>query len=176
MFPAYVNKFTGALTSQLEAGIGEVDPFITLQATNLIRDAVGARGINNDELVTAVSKLLASGMSKDEVADMVRYSEQSLDYGEWRSVANNVLSNVPATRREAIEDGLDDFIEDGDVIGAKDYILKIARDTAIAEEKKNVNAREEALYAVSILEESLDSYVSMGGDTGLLSGNVEKEI
>ena len=44
----------------------------------------------------------------------------------------------------------------------------------MADEKKNVNAREEALYAVNIIEDSLAQYINMGGDTGLLTGNVEK--
>ena len=56
---------------------------------------------------------------------MVRYSDQSLDYGEWRSIANSVFSSVPGTKRQAIEDGLDDYISNGDMTGAKDYILKV---------------------------------------------------
>lgn len=170
--PAYVNKFKNALASQV--GTGQVDAFTTLEATNLVRDVVGPRGVNNEELVNSVASLLASGKSKDDISDMIRYSEQSLDYGEWRSIANSVFSSVPGTKRKAIEDGLDDFISNGDMTGAKDYILKVARDTALAEEKKNVNAREEALYAVNIIEDSLAQYINMGGDTGLLTGNVEK--
>ena len=57
---------------------------------------------------------------------MVRYSDQSLDYGEWRSIANSVFSSVPGTKRQAIEDGLDDYISNGDMTGAKDYILKVS--------------------------------------------------
>ena len=170
--PAYVNKFKNALASQV--GTGQVDAFTTLEATNLVKTVVGPRGVNNEELGNSVASLLASGKSKDEISDMIRYSEQSLDYGEWRSIANSVFSSVPGTKREAIEDGLDDFISNGDMTGAKDYILKVARDTALAEEKKNVTAREEALYAVNIIEDSLAQYINMGGDTGLLTGNVEK--
>lgn len=170
--PAYVNKFKNALSSQI--GNGQIDAFTTLNATNLVRDVVGPRGVNNADLVNSVASLLAQGMSKDEVSDMIRYSEQSLDYGEWRSIANSVFSSVPGTKRKAIEDGLDDYISNGDIEGARDYILKVARDTALADEKKNVNARQEALYAINIIEDSLSQYISMGGDTGLLTGNVEK--
>ncbi len=170
--PAYVSRFKNALASQV--GTGQVDAFTTLNATNLVRDVVGPRGVNNEELVNSVASLLAQGMTKDDVSDMIRYSEQSLDYGEWRSIANSVFSSVPGTKRKAIEDGLDDYIQNGDMTGAKDYILKVARDTALAEEKKNVTAREEALYAINIIEDSLSQYINMGGDTGLLTGNVEK--
>ena len=170
--PNYVKKFTDALGTQV--GGGQVDAFTTLNATNLVRDVVGPRGATNTELVNSVASLLAQGMTKDSVSDMIRYSDQSLDYGEWRSISNSVFSSVPGTKREAIEDGLDDYISNGDMAGAKDYVLKVARDTAIAEEKKNVNARQEALYAVNIIEDSLNQYISMGGDTGLLTGNVEK--
>ena len=169
--PAYVKKFTDALGAQVG---GQVDAFTILNAANLIRDVVGPRGVNNEELVNSVASLLAQGMTKDDVSDMIRYSSQSLDYGEWRSIANSVFSNVPAAKRQTIEDGLDDFIQNGDMSGAKDYILKVARDTALAEEKKNVIAREEALYAIGIIEDNLYEYISMGGDTGLLTGNVEK--
>ena len=170
--PAYVKRFTDALGTQV--GGGQVDAFTILNATNLIRDVVGPRGVTNTELVNSVASLLAQGMTKDDVSDMIRYSSQSLDYGEWRSIANSVFSNVPAAKRQTIENGLDDFIQNGDMFGAKDYILKVARDTALAEEKKNVTAREEALYAIGIIEDSLNQYISMGGNTGLLTGNVEK--
>jgi hypothetical protein len=169
--PAYVKKFTDALGAQVG---GQVDAFTILNAANLIRDVVGPRGVNNEELVNSVASLLAQGMTKDDVSDMIRYSNQSLDYGEWRSIANSVFSSVPAAKRQTIEDGLDDFIQNGDMSGAKDYILKVARDTALADEKKNVTAREEALYAIGIIEDNLYEYISMGGDTGLLTGNVEK--
>ena len=170
--PNYVKKFNQALGTKV--GTGETDAFTTLQATNLVADAIGPRGVNNKELVSATAELLAGGMNKDDVADMLRYSEQSLDYGEWRSVSNNAFSSIPPTQRKMIEDGLDDFIEAGDMSGAKDYILKVSRDKASGDERKNVVAREEALTAINIIEDELDKYIEMGGSTGLLTGNIEK--
>lgn len=173
--PDYVNKVTSALQSQLQSGLGgKISEFTRLNAANLVSSTLGARAVSNTDLVDAVAVMLSQGISKDEIVDQMRYSEQSLDYGQWRSIANSVLTSVPATKRKSIEDGLDDFIQNGDIAGARDYVLKVARDTAIADEKKNVTGREEALYAINIIENELDNFIQAGGNTGLLSGNVEK--
>jgi hypothetical protein len=114
-------------------------------------------------------------MTKDDIEYELRYAGQSTDYREWRSIANNLLTNISSgVQRKAIEDGLDDFISSNDAVGAKDYLLKIARERVSAQEEKWVKGREDALFALGDIERLLSDFTAKGGNTGLISGNIEK--
>jgi hypothetical protein len=150
----------------------KIDPMTMAQAREMA-NKLAPRSLNDKAFLNMLARKIQEN-GYDATADELRYSGQSEKYADFRKIAGAALTNTPPTQRKMIEDILDDYIESDDLLGARDYILKIARENAIGVEAKYVNGREDALYALNEIEALLKEYEANGGRTNLLTGNIEK--
>jgi len=173
--PKYVENFVNTLSNNVGNTFKNANPFIRVQATNFVRDHMGARSVANTELVDAVENMLLSGMSKDDIEDQLRYSGQSFDFKEWRNIAQTSFSGFKMSNieRQNQLDYLDDYISDGDYDGAVNHIKTVVLGNIGATEKKQVAGRDDALTSVITIKNLLNEYINAGGNTGLLTGKVE---
>lgn len=168
--PKEVQELLGSVAN------GEQNALIKLQAASLLAE-ISPRFLNNEEaLKLAETAIKQNGLNgaKDYLSDQLRFSGQSEVFAEFRNIAGSALTKMPPKQRNLVEDTLDDYINDGDLLGARDFILKVARESAGAVEEKAANGREDALYAINTIQSLLDDFVALGGETGLLKGNIEK--
>jgi len=81
---------------------------------------------------------------------------------------------MSAANREANRNSLDEYLQDDDMEGAKDFMLTLARDKADTTERNSVSGRDDALQSLAYVEQKLNEFIDNGGKTGLLTGNLEK--
>ena len=156
-------------------GAETYDDLTMMKAYSLVSE-ISPRMTGNKEAIRTAAHAIANygEGAKDWLSDQLRFSQQSPEFKEVRLISNAAFSSLPPTKRQMVEDGLDDYLEFGDYIGARDYIMKVARENAPADEEKSLNARDNRMYAINKIENLLNEYTSKGGKTGLLAGNWEK--
>jgi len=175
--PAYVSKFSKALSQSLSEDTGDVSSADYIAATQLMTKLTKGKGTTEykQEVLDNIINEIKGGKSIDQIEDDLRYSAVSEEFeGSFKGAFEFITKKGFSTQdREAAKDGLDELLEDGDIENAKYYVMGLARDKATADEKKNVYGREEALLALDSVEDALNRYIQNGGNTGLLTGVVE---
>lgn len=157
---------------------GDVPSDVFIAATKLVTTLTKGKGTTEykQEIQDHILNEYKKGKTLDEIEDELRYSSVSEEFvGSFKGAFEFITKKgFSLSDREAAKDGLDELLEEGDIENAKYFMLGLARDKGTANEQKQVVGREEALLAIDSVQESLKKYTDSGGDTGLITGNLEK--
>ena len=181
-----MNKETGEIVKDLggwtEGNTGgnrdDLSAFEILSARDLAIKIFGKRAGAKPENYGLIEDLMVRGMTIDEIGDKLRFSGQSEAFsGAFKSAFEFVTkSGFTTSDRIASKDGLDELLEDDDTVGAREFILGLARDKASATIKQQVEGREDLLIAIDSIEVGLKALKDEGVDTGFLTGLKEKAL
>ena len=156
----------------------DVPSDVFLAATQLVTRLTKGKGTTEykEEILANVLSEYKKGNSLDDIEDNLRYSSVSEEFvGSFKGAFEFITKKgFSLSDREAAKDGLDELLADGDVENARYFMLGLARDKGTSDEKKQVVGREEALLAVDSINDALTRYKDAGGETGLITGSLEK--
>lgn len=144
-----------------------------LQGRSLARKLYGVRGVNNQSLDT-IYKEMESGKSIDKIEDSLRMSGQSEGLsGDIRNAAQRVLSGESNAIAERGLDSLDDYVSNGDIDGAKDWLKGMARDKAGVERRRMIEEKERTVEFLGEITDDLKVLEGNGINTNIFSGTAE---
>ena len=154
----------------------DLSPFEMLESRALSKELFGTRAGMKEENFGLVQDLMAGGLSADDIRDQLRYAGTSENFEQFRDVFNFITSGrgFSTDERERAEDALDEYLQDGDFEGARDYLVDQALGKASNDEYKNYAGRQNARVGVEQLRVKLQEYVAEGGKLGIISGKYEK--
>jgi len=103
-------------------------------------------------------------------------TEETSDLSDYAKSAMAIFSvGLSSTAAKAANQALKDAIKSGSSQAIQETILSTSINALPSAESKNFAiGRQEALNALGSIESALSEYISAGGDTGLISGNLEK--
>ena len=144
-----------------------------LAAMSLARKIGGVRGM--EKVLPMVVSGLQSGKTPDQLEDEIRFSQQSIGVtSEWRNAAQSILgAKTSETQRNVLLDTLDDYRQNGDDKGAKEYLKNIARDSADSAQKDRIMGKERTVDFLDEIQTDLNTLEQAGIGTGFLRGNME---
>jgi hypothetical protein len=184
-FPMLVNRKTGEekFASELDAIkarqkysqaskdiLNTLPPEQQISAWAIAKDIVGTR--QADKFVDTVAAGLASGMSRDEIEDKLRFSRQSETFNkDFRKAAQHMTIGQSVATREATYDALDDYGDD--VEGAKGYLKRMAIEKASSNQKNVIMGKERTIEFLNEIKGDLESLEAQGIPSGFFRGNYE---
>jgi hypothetical protein len=173
-----VKAFGGFKPSNTGGNRDDLSAFQILEARNLAIQIMGKRAGTKPEGYGLVEDLMARGMTADEIGDKLRFSGQSEQFaGDFKSAFEFITKKgFSPGDRAASKDGLDELLEDGDTVGAREFVLGMARDKADVDIRKRVDGRDDLLVALDSLEAGLKALKDQGIDTGFIAGLKEKTL
>jgi hypothetical protein len=157
------------LTSQ--TGIDALPTDLQLPAYALARK-MGGR--NAEKILPSIISGLLEGKSPDQLEDEIRFSQQSIGVsGEWRNAAQSILgTKTTESQRNVVLDTLDDYRQNGDDKGAKEYLKNIARESAPVDMQNRIMGKERTIDFLDEIQNDLNTLEKSGVGTGFLRGNI----
>lgn len=156
--------------------IGDVSDLTSeqqLQGRALARKLYGVRGAEYG--LPAVYEEMRQGKNIDEIEDSLRYAGQSKEFtGAIRNAAQSLNVNKPETTRNSNFDALDDYLQQGNNEGAKDYLKKMAIDNSTADQQNQILGKERTVEFLGEIKNDLETLKSAGVDTNIFRGTQQE--
>lgn len=170
---AYQQRFLDVLGKKTQ--LGALGPEQELEAANLAREIFGTIGARKEENVNKVRVLMQKGQTVNSIRDSLRYSGQSEKLtGSYRDAATSISIGLEPSKAGQFLDGVDRLLEGGKINATKELLKKQSLDSLPTEEAKTYRGKERLMVLVNSIENDLRQYESIGGNTGIFVGNVEK--
>jgi ElaB/YqjD/DUF883 family membrane-anchored ribosome-binding protein len=155
---------------------GELTAMQVFDVDTIAREIFGQRAVSNPDLRTAVEEAYKEqGRDKNKTLDYLRTSGYSPLYsGDYRDAAEAIAMKLSADKRDVFTNSLDRSLEEGNITRAKNLIKEGARMSLNAAEEGKLRGYDITLDFINSIESDLAEFESIGGDTGIFSGNIEK--
>lgn len=164
---ATINQKNRAGTSGAPGGVMDVE------AWALARKVAGVRGAKS--IYPAIMQRIRAGETIDQIEDKIRYSGQSQEFaGPARSAMQQLFAGKTGKASDAAFDAFDDLLQAGDKDGMSSFLRRSARNTASADEAKQIAGQERTIEFMEGIQADLDAYEAGGGNTNIFSGTMEK--
>lgn len=151
-------------------GLSDMD---LINAQSLAREIGGVRGMKT--VLPSIVSAMKSGLTVDDIRDQRRYATQSTDFtGPARSAMQQLYAGKAGKAADAAFDAFDDLLQAGNKEGAIAFLKRSARNTASADEAKQIAGQERTIQFFDEIQADLDKYQAAGGNTNIFSGNAEK--
>lgn len=158
---------------QPSTGIESLSPEEQPIARALARRLYGVRGAEKG--LPAIVNARKEGKNFDQIEDSIRFSSQSPEFtNSVRNAAQNISINDSDAVRNANFDALDDFIQQGDMGSAKDYLKRLAIKNGTVSQQQNVMGQERTIDLLNEIQGDLQTLEKEGFPTGFWSGNIDK--
>jgi len=143
------------------------------QGRALARKLYGVRGAEKG--LPDIMEAMEQGIGIDEIEDKIRMGRQSEGFsGEVRNAAQSIYMNTSSGISEKAMDYIDDYIQTGDMEGAKNQLKKAAKDTSGTEQKKNIMGKDRTVEFLGEIQDDLNELEQRGVNTNIFTGSVEE--
>lgn len=192
----YINKVEQAMNSQgWERPIPGEDPghFVfngkqgfnltaseELQVGDLSTQIFGKRAGSKPEKLNLVKRaFVENGKNLDNTQDALRLAGYAPEFsGTLKSAFDEVAQSAKLSDSltKANQDRFEDILQTygKDSLKAKEFLINFARSGADSAQKQAIDGRIALVNNLAAINGLLDQYIAKNGDTGLISGNIQK--
>ena len=144
-----------------------------LQARALARKIAGVNGA--ERILPSIFAEMKSGKTIDQVEDALRFSGQSESFrGPIRNAVQSMMITDSDNKAQATMDRVDDMWSQGDKVGAKETLKRIAREKAGVEESRGIVAKERTVGLLNEIRGDLKTLEAKGFNTNIFAGTAEE--
>jgi hypothetical protein len=160
---------------QPQTGIESLPIEMQPVAQTLARKLYGVRGAEKG--LPGIVNAIKSGMTPDKIEDSIRMSTQSPEFsGAVRNAAQMLSIDDSESVRNSNLDALDDYVQNGDMGGAKDFLKEKARSRAGVEQANKVAGKERTIELLDQIGDKIKTLEQNGQSTGFIAGNIENMV
>jgi hypothetical protein len=99
--------------------------------------------------------------------------QPSADINKINNALKNFISQETKPSQQAYQRNLNDLLNQGDVTGAKNFVLQAAIETEPVASQTGIKGRADAVLNLDRLKDLINEYVKISGDTNIIKGSIE---